>query len=117
MGIIAALIRGIVGPPRPTQCVHCARRYERGDQFVAGPGIYICASCGSDAARRFAVPRSEIAFGTCSFCATTDRAISLGADERHAICRDCADLVHDLVTGADRPGERFTRPPAPPRHP
>ena len=101
MGIVRRVIRGIVGQARPLRCVHCARTREPGRRFISGPNIYICESCGADAAVRFGNGPPETTVLRCSFCWKESQAVTLGAQRDHAICGDCVQLVTEIFAEAD----------------
>jgi ATP-dependent protease Clp ATPase subunit len=97
MGMLHSVLRALVGRPDPLRCSHCARTKEEAHRFVSGPGLYLCDACAADATARFAATPPEAVVRACSFCGLTSRAIELGAERRHAICRDCIELVEDIL--------------------
>lgn len=106
--MIATLIRTVVGRSAPIRCVNCARAKADARRFVSGPGIYICDACGGDAAARYAALTSEAAVARCSFCGRDTRVVSLGAEQRHAVCGDCIQLISDCFAEADRDSQHAT---------
>src|SRR5438067_1135266 len=91
---------------RTTACSACGRPPAADVRLIAGPHVYLCSECFSDAAATLAPRRPPSDAVQCRFCRQLRAPGDVTRTGPVDICADCLGLMDMILAGIDprRPG-------------